>query len=127
VLGGPAPGGAEDAGELALRVTPRHPTARSAASDPGLGRRVTGWLPVASATGKALPVAYEVRHGWGYQPPPVGPPGSAVYTRRSRRARRTSATPCAQRVVRPGVLSRTRSSWRRPSSRPRSAATRSST
>jgi hypothetical protein len=74
------------AGELALRVGPDGTVYCEVGGEQtqALGGPAGdwGWLPVATPTGKALPVAYEVRHAvWGYQPLADGRRlVSAVYT-----------------------------------------------
>jgi hypothetical protein len=80
------PAALQTAGELALRVGPDGTVYCEVGGEQtqALGGRAGdwGWLPVATATGKALSVAYEVRHTvWGYQPLAGGRRlVSAVYT-----------------------------------------------
>jgi hypothetical protein len=67
------PAALKDAGELALRVGPDGTIYCEVGGEQtqALGGPAGdwGWLPVATATGKAFPVAYELRHTvWGYQP-----------------------------------------------------------
>src|SRR5439155_17122556 len=69
----PLPAALQTAGELALRVGPDGTIYCEVGGEQtqALGGPAGdwGWLPVATATGKALPVAYQPRHAvWGYQP-----------------------------------------------------------
>jgi hypothetical protein len=69
----PLPAALKTAGELALRVGPDGTVYCEVGGEQtqALGGPAGdwGWLPVATATGKALPVAYQPRHAvWGYQP-----------------------------------------------------------
>lgn len=67
------PAALKGAGELALRVGPDGTIYGEVGGEQtqalGGPSGDWGWLPVATATGKALPVAYQARHTvWGYQP-----------------------------------------------------------
>jgi hypothetical protein len=80
------PAALKTAGELALRLGPDGTIYCEVGGEQvqALGGPAGdwGWLPVATATGKALPLAYQLRHAvWGYQPLAAGRRlVSAVYT-----------------------------------------------